>query len=156
MKEIPLTQGFVALVDDEDYAVCSAMNWSIRPNNYGTIYAMHWIGTEEASHISLHNFIMKPKYGEEVDHIDRNGLNCQRSNMRLATRSQNMANRSSPGSSSGYRGVYANRVGTWIAQIRHNGQLYNLGTYDTPEEAARVWDEAAKEKHGEFATLNFP
>ena len=156
MKEIELTQGLVALVDDKDYEACNAFNWNARYNSDGSVYAVRWASEHGGQYTRLHNFIMHPKEGEEVDHIDRDGLNCQRHNMRIGTRSQNMANRSTPGSASGYRGVYANRVGTWIVQIRHNGHLHSGGTYDTAEEAARAWDRLAKELHGEFAVLNFP
>lgn len=154
MKEIQLTQGFVAFVDDEDYELCVVYNWSLKPGGNGSLYAARWVGNDQ--HVTLHNFLMNPKEGEEVDHVDRNGLNCQRYNMRLGTRGQNMANREMPENISGYRGVYPNRIGTWVASIRHNKVLYHLGTHETPEEAARAYDEAARELHGEFATLNFP
>jgi len=155
MRRILLTRDKIALVDDEDYKECSSLPWVAKLSNNRVWYAARTETDEEGRYdVYLHNFIMQPKEGERIDHIDRDGLNCQRHNMRIASRSQNMANRVLP-NSSGFRGVSLTPKGRWRAVIRKDGILYNIGTYGTAEEAARAWDAEALLLHGEFAVLNF-
>ncbi len=159
MKQIALSRGLVALVDDEDYEKVKAYNWYARSNERGeTWYAVRVVYNQDGTTqtIRMHNFIMGIPEGMQMDHVDRNGLNNQRQNMRVATRSQNMANRDIPLGTNPYRGVYETSSGRWRATIAHQGRGTHLGVYDTAEEAARSWDKKAKELHGEFAVLNFP
>jgi hypothetical protein len=160
MKEVQLTQGYVALVDDEDYETVVGYNWavSIRPN---TCYASsNLFQGRNAARIYLHRFILKLPPEIQVDHKDRDGLNCQRYNMRLADWQRNGQNIIQPQteSGSGYRGVYKHHYSErWIARIRDNtGRKRYLGTFETAEQAAAAYDEAALLYHGEFAVLNFP
>src|SRR4051812_16830020 len=97
MRIITLTRGMVAQVDDEDYEACNVVPWVAKLSNLRVWYAAR-TETDEAGRydVYLHNFIMKPDKDRRIDHIDRNGLNCQRSNMRVASWSQNMANRVMP------------------------------------------------------------
>lgn len=107
----------------------------------------------------MHRVIMglAPGDGRQVDHIDRNGLNNRRSNLRFATPSQNMYNASSPGNSTGFRGVEKVRgASRFNARIRVDGERFHLGSFPTAEDAARAYDAKAAEAHGEFAVLNFP
>lgn len=95
---------------------------------------------------------------EQVDHINRNPSDNRRSNLRVCNHSQNMFNRGrNRNNTTGYKGVYRNSAGArrpWQARITENGKLQYLGSYDTPEEAARAYDRAARRLAGEFAQLN--
>lgn len=154
MIEIPLTKGYVALIDDEDLALVSKYSWSanVRPN---TVYGQAYVGGGRAGHrkISLHRLIMQATEDQQVDHRDGNGLNCQRYNMRLCTDAQNKAN-GPKRSKHPYKGIRP--LGKkWVAEISRPIGGY-LGVYPTPEEAAIAYDKAAKDTYGEFARLNFP
>lgn len=94
-----------------------------------------------------------------VDHVDGDGLDNRRENLRLANFSQNRTNQKRNLKKSGYRGVEydgSRRCGRkkWRATIYHQNKRYRLGRFETPEDAARAYNEKAKELHGEFATLN--
>lgn len=155
MKELKLTKGLVSLVDDEDYEWLSQWKWVAVKGNK-TFYASR-PGSPIGKRILMHREILgEIPLGLFPDHKDRNGLNNQRNNLRLATRYQNQANRSSfKGSSSKYKGVcfYKGR-NVWQAHIRKNGVLMWLGNYKSEEFAAQVYNKAAIEIHGEFANLN--
>lgn len=143
MKLIPLTKGYHAMVDDEDYDRVIKYKWVFKKACYAARSILGGSNQE-----MLHNFLVKPPIGFVVDHIDRNGLNCQRSNMRIVTVSQNALNRNKP-NKHGFRGIRRQNNGRWMAQI-------GLGTFATKEEAALAYDKAAKLLHNEYAQLNFP
>jgi len=161
MKEIRLSQGKVALVDDIDFEIVSNYGkWSYcLPTGCITGYAR---SNKGGSNVMLHNFIMQPPEGMRVDHKDRNGLNCTRENLRLCTNTQNSANRGKQKRDklqSKYKGPFQSNIKhkrNWYSQINRRGEHYYLGTFKTEEEAARSYDEKAKELFGEFACLNFP
>lgn len=151
MKEIPLSRGLVALVDDADYAsVMAAGPWHAYPGHL-TLYARHSISATRQ--ITLHSFLT----GWPItDHQNGNGLDNRRSNLRAATTSQNNANaRVRRDNTSGYKGVaYIPKSGKWRAYIG-NPQRH-LGHHDTAEQAAHAYDVAAVARFGEFAILNLP
>lgn len=161
MKEIKLTRGFVAIVDDADYArVIAAGRWSARVAPH-TVYAQRSVRKSDGRRTTqlLHRFLLgltDPKI--LVDHRDRHGLHNWRENLRVATKSQNGANqrRHSNGSSQ-YRGVsWNNRHHYWHALIEVSGRAIHLGCFIDELDAARAYDLAAFEHFGEFANLNFP
>lgn len=159
MKEIQLTRGYVALVDDEDYEWLSEYRWypSKSPT---TVYAVTNIqhGTNDWRTMSMHRLILGAKKGDLVDHRDRNGLNNQRDNIRVTSRQVNNINtRVRKDNTSGYRGVsFAKRMNKWSANIQHDGRQRCLGYFDHAEDAAKAYDAAALTLRGPHAQLNFP
>jgi hypothetical protein len=148
---VPLSQGYQAVIDEEDAERVLPFNWavSVRPEKEWTPYAS---GRVEGRRVLLHRFLMDAPPGIAVDHVDGNGLNNRRVNLRYATQSQNLANRRTDGNkTSPYRGVRKVKK-PWYARI---GRAH-IGAYETEEEAARAYDAKARELFGEFARLNFP
>lgn len=160
MKEITLTRGYVALVDDELYEELSAHKWHARVNSSGLVYAIRNSPRPDKKTIYMHRVILGAPEGTGVDHIDRDGLNNKRANLRLATTSENQRNaRRRIDNSSGYKGVAKYSAPRskkpWKAHIGVNGVSRYLGVFDSAEEAARAYDRAAVEFYGEFAHRNF-
>lgn len=129
------------------------------------MYAACEIGTKTAGtrkHISLHRTLMNPPDDMVVDHINGNGLDNRRVNLRICTRAQNNHNKKKMGSNtSGFVGVYKYAPhgtwdGRWYALVTVAGRTKHLGTFKIAEDAARAYDAAAKELIGEYARLNFP
>lgn len=152
--EIELTQGKVAIIDDEDYEIVSKHNWRAYKDK-NTYYAItRYEHTPPYSQISLHRFIMNDPEGMVVDHIDGNGLNNKKENLRIVTRQQNNSHRLNmmSNNTSGYRGVYWKKHphNRWLSCIRFNSKLIHLGYFDTKEEAARAFNEKARELFGEY------
>lgn len=150
---IPLTFGFVTFVSPEDAERVAAHRCFAVVNDTKAYAAFR----TRNGLVPLHRFLLDAPKGIDVDHIDGDGLNNRRRNLRLATRSQNNANSAVRVSSkSGYKGVESSRIGTWHARIAFRGQRLRLGTFATAEEAARAYDAKAREFHGEYARTNFP
>ena len=155
-KRIELSQGKFAIVDDEDYEWINQYKWSALRGR-STFYAVRNEGRPQ-KRIYLHREIMNAPADMQVDHTDRDGLNCTRDNMRLATNAQNLRNRGAQANNtSGYKGVDWHKwCGKWRVTIKVNGKQIYLGHYGDPIEAARAYDAAARKYHGEFANTNFP
>lgn len=157
MKEIELTQGMVALVDDEDYERVSQYNWFAEQRGH-TWYAQRHSPRPEKKKIYLHRFIMDAPDGVQVDHKSRNGLDCRRDNLRLATHSQNKQNTGLlSNNASGFIGVtWHSGAGKWSAQIQVESEQIYLGLFTDKVEAAKARDVASIKYFKEFAVLNFP
>ena len=161
MKTIPLTRGYVAVVDYEDYEPLAQFKWSVkidRRKPHCPKYAIrnsHPDSNGRRHQIYMHKQIF-PKLGH-VDHRDTDGLNNRRHNLRPATTSQNMANRKKcvAGSNSIFKGVRKER-GRWRADIRKDGRRFFLGYFKEEVDAAQAYNFYAYELHGEFARLNTP
>ena len=162
MREIPLTQGYVAMVDDEDYEELAQYKWRILKAMGGRkLYARRSLArTPEGKRpqILMHTQIMKTPEGLEVDHENGNGLDNRRTNLRVGTHQENIRNRGpNPDTESGFKGVCRTSDGRyWQVTINDGSGNRYLGYFTDPVEAARVYDAAAIECHGEFAHPNFP
>ena len=158
MKTISLTQGFVALVDDADYDRVSAHKWSATKAT-NTVYGIRKIRIAEGRATSqlLHRFIMGVTDRRiYVDHLDHNGLNCQRHNLRRCVPGENSGNVRKARGKSQYRGVsWARERGRWRASIRIEKSIH-LGYFTNEVEAALAYDAAARIRFGVFANCNFP
>ena len=158
---IPLNKGYVAVIDEADRDLL-AFHWNVTSGEkYDCYYAQAYVrGKNRLLHrLILARIIGRPlRRNEYADHIDRNGLNNSRGNLRLASNAENLRNRPRQrNNKSGYKGVcFDKRVSRWRADIGVNGRRIKVGRFDTPEEAARAYDAAAREYFGEFAYLNFP
>jgi len=164
MKTVPLhgkkAAGRVARVNDEDYDLVMQYRWRVhdpdpRPGRRRNgPYAVTSVGRSGV--LRMHCLIMGVN---GVDHRDHDGLNNQRSNLRIATQAQNNKNhrpRVTGGNSSKYKGVFRAERGLWRACISADGRRRNIGRFASELEAAYAYDEAARELHGEFACPNFP
>ena len=160
MKEVLLSQRgknkgkYVALVDDEDFERVNQFKWSVSIN-HTSVYASRKLKDNDKVTIQyMHQFLLETNWG---DHIDGNGLNNQRYNLRKATHHQNQMNRRSHiKSSSIYKGVrWIESRKYWRAHIRFNKRLIHLGVFINEVDAAKAYDEKAKELFKDFASLNF-
>lgn len=156
MKRIKLTQNKYALIDNEDFKKVSKFNWYAKKIS-NIYYATHGVrvGGKDKT-VFLHQFILNFP-NKLIDHKDRNGLNNQKENLRICTPTQNGANKikQSNKTSSKYKGVYWHRLSSrWVAQVGINNKCYNLGSFKTESEAAKIYNKKARELFGNFARLN--
>lgn len=152
---VPLSKGAFAIVDAEDADAILSFRWQVTNHGYAC-RGDYSGGTKRV--VLMHQQILGVVDGMQVDHIDHVRLNNRRKNLRHATRPQNRWNacmRSN--NTSGFRGVtWHARRRKWRAEIRVGQQRRSLGLFANAEDAARAYDAAAHELHGEFASVNFP
>lgn len=156
MKEIQLTQGKVALVDDDDYERVNQFKWCA-DISYSTIYASR---QSYGKKIYMHRLVMDTQPKIECDHIDGNGLNNQKSNLRNCTHKENLRNKkihkNKINCSSKFKGVFFRKEqNTYQAYINVDKKHIYLGCSKDEYEAALLYDNAAKLYFGEFAFTNF-
>lgn len=155
MKRIDLTQGYFALVDDEDYSDLADYKWHYKSPGYAnrTAYKGRIKGKDQYESVLMHREIMKAGDNKHVDHINRNGLDNRKKNLRVCTHQQNMFNRGKF-QSRHFKGVEV-RLNGFGAYIKLNQKQYRIGTFPTAHSAALARDMWALEMHGNYADTNF-
>lgn len=148
---VPLPGGAFAIVDLSDAERVSMHRWHLHKNR-----SRRYARTEIAGRkVYLHRFIVEAEPGSVFDHISGDGLDCRRSNIRPATFSQNCQNTHARVGFKGVRHPGPNKK-KWAAHIKVHGTRRLIGSYETEEDAAHAYDNAAREVFGSFARLNFP
>ena len=152
MKQISLTQGMYAIVDDADFEWLNQWKWHIQAG-HNTYYAVRKCNGKR---IRMHRLILGCTENEEVDHKNHNGLDNQRHNIRKCTHSQNMQNLPyRKGGSSKYKGVSWDKESRkWLASIKLNGIKQRIGLYLLDIDAAKAYDKVAIKLFGDFACPN--
>lgn len=148
----------VALVDPEDFERTNALRWNLKSVQGGRYrYPQHWYRRPDGRDACdvMGRFILDCPPDQNVVYLDGDGLNCQRSNLAVATVAQRTA-RETRVNKTGYRGVYKRPCGRFAAQIWSGGSITWLGYHQDAPAAARAYDAAAREAFGPHATLNFP
>ena len=162
MKLIKLACGKLAKIDDIDYDIISKYKWSLVSGKYARA-VVYDIGRGENGKlkqriIKMHRLITGAKQEDVVDHINGDGLDNRRSNIRICDRTQNQGNRYvQKNSKSQIKGVEmrVRKSGvSWIAYIVKGCKKKSLGSYRDKNDAARAYNEAALEYFGDFAKLN--
>ena len=161
MKEIYLTRGKIAFVDEDDFRRANQFSWQAQKIQNGWIVKRGiWDATTRNNRSqSLASFLLNLPTGIRADHIDGNPFNNSRKNLRVCTKTENdrAFRRKAAGKSSRFRGVcWRSRQSRWTAQIESAGVYIHIGSFQKEEDAAHAYDAKAKELFGEFSHLNFP
>jgi len=156
-KRIDLTQDYYTIVDEEDYERLVAMGkwYALKKKHH--VYAVRSVRLKEKRPLFImHRVIMEAKDGQIVDHINRDGLDNRKANLRICSHAENIRNQIGHSMSfSKFKGVVRHK-NAWQSQIGFAGKYIYLGRFENEVDAAKAYDEAAKDLHGEFARLNFP
>ena len=167
MRKIPLSRGYVALIDNEDFERVSAYRWTAMVQGYKFVLRVYPITWTEVNGkrvaFPLHRFILNFPDGLCVDHIDGDTLDCRRQNLRLATREQNTQNcrKSEIKRTSYFKGVYwrsgSNRSRRWVAAAKQSHKKnHHIGVFKEETDAALAYNLVAEREFGEFAWYNLP
>ena len=160
-RRIPLTQNKYAIVDPEDYERLSKYKWYAAKGHH-TFYAVRgkWSKIQRKRvELRMHRVITNAPDHLYVDHVNHNGLDNRKANLRLATHAQSVRNREkfTRPATSRYKGIsWHSSTQKWCACIQTNNTKIHLGSFDSEIEAAKTYDKAARKLHGAFAALNFP
>jgi uncharacterized protein affecting Mg2+/Co2+ transport len=156
MKQIELTQGKYAIVEDADYALLNQFKWQAKRDR-NTWYAVRTVRQSGSKRtVIMHRLILQAVGSQQVDHCDGNGLNNLHSNLRFSTNAQNQYNSRIPSNNtSGFMGV-SYSCGKWQAEIMCDNRRIYIGRFESAELAAKAYDEKATSIFGEFARLNLP
>lgn len=156
-KEIPLSRGYSAIVDADDYEKLSQHKWTATVSG-GKVYAHRRSklcdGASRAWLIVMHRVIMGLARGDRlcVDHINGNTLDNRKRNLRICTSGENSKNLSRAWGKTGMRGVQQTGNGKWRVRIRVNAELISVGTFDTERDASIAYCFASKHLHGDFGS----
>lgn len=160
MKLIPLTQGKFTKIDDEDFERVSQYKWHYSSKRLGSLIGCvkrHCVQNGKIYLMRLHRFIISVPDDMQVDHIDGDALNNQKSNLRICTPAQNCMNKrfEPKRNTSGFKGVSLHKpTGRWRARVKLDRKERHVGLFDSPIEAARAYDEMAVKCFGVFAKTN--
>ena len=157
MKEIKLTNGGVTLVDDSDYEELNQYKWfAHKERDTAYVLRYQYNGFRQYGRVLMHRQILNPEKSDDVDHVNGDGLDNQRSNIRVCSRQQNLENqRLRSDNTSGFKGVsLCNKNRAWRATVNLNGKQVHVGCYPTKEAAAQAYNHKAIELFGQFARSN--
>lgn len=162
--QVPVNGDYIVLIDEEDADSVLRLKWEVSKTSRAVGGFVHFAVRSRVRvngryvRKSLGTFLMNPGPGFEVDHKNGNSLDNRRENLRLATRSQNIANtRKSTSSKSPFKGIYFHKAKQrWHASAKFQGKPIHIGYFDSAVDAAIAYDNCARLIHGEFARLNFP
>jgi len=160
VKRIRLTTGEIALVDDADYSRVARYSWFVARRGRALIYAVTQL--PNGTWVYMHRFVLRLRKGSRgvVDHLNANGLDNRRRNLRRCSVRQNLLGMGLRTHSSRFKGVYwakpqrAQWRGSWVAQIGLHRKVISLGHFEREEDAARAYNRAARRHYGRFARLN--
>ena len=143
VKQIPLSQGKIAIVDDEDYEWLNQWKWTYQHKHTNCEYAIRTSYQKPKKHIQMHRLMLNAKKGQICDHKNHNGLDNRRENIWIVSRRQNLQNRKFRRSI--YPGIYWYPITRkWHSRIRINGKRYSLGYYRTEWAAFFAYSEACR------------
>ncbi|BAK66857.1 putative endonuclease [Sphingobium sp. SYK-6] len=160
MARTPLSRGLFAIIDDEDEHLVAGIKWHAHPveRSTGGFYAVNGRGGAKptlAGRRYMHRLILGASASQLVDHVNGDGLDNRRANLRIATRRQNNINRQTT-NRWGFRGIERTASGRWRSLIRVDGRRIAGPLQDNAIDAALIYDAMASLHFGEFAVLNFP
>lgn len=156
MRVIELTKGYAAIVDDEDFDYLAQWRWTAIVGKHAVYAARKMIIGGKPKALLMHRAILNAPDGIEVDHINRDGIDNRRCNLRLVTKAQNRQNaKLRKDNSVGVKGVHFDKQHKkFRARIQANGKRIEIGLFKTAESAMAAYEQAARVYHGEFARLN--
>lgn len=158
MINLKLSPTEIALIDEADKDLISPFKWYPSRGKWGTYAKAHVKGFRPRRKIYMHRLIMGLSFGDKrfVDHVNHNGLDNRRCNLRICSNAQNQYNQLAGTGTSRFKGVcWFKALGKWHAQIKLNYRTLHVGYFDDEIEAARAYDNAAIFYYGPFALLNF-